>query len=219
VGNIHEGAVHMTKQDNAEEVRNLLNRPKAGRPKKGSESPAVIGEKVLKAGLALNTSEAVVAAAGYAKGDPHFRDLQLLSMLRQGVSKHQACEILGFGPMQANRVLAKFKNNAKFRQKAEDMLNMSIDAYRKTAQSLLPEISALDVQTVREYQRDPSKLIERPKALANLRVAAGATLPDGAQVTQTISVTQIENLQSIFGTALLPGCDPVVDAEIVKDSK
>jgi hypothetical protein len=206
----------MTKQDDAEEVKNLLNRPKAGRPKKGSESPAVIGEKVLKAGLALNTSAAVVAAAGFAKGDPHFRDLQLLSMLRQGVSKHQACEVLGFGPMQATRVLTKFKNNAGFRQKAEDMLNMSIDAYRKTAQSLLPEISALDVATVREYQRDPSKLIERPKALANLRVAAGATLPDGAQVTQTISVNQIENLQNIFQGSLMSGGGPVVDAEVIQ---
>lgn len=198
----------------SEEIKNLLNKPKAGRPKRGSESPAVIGEKVLKAGLAMNTSEAVVAAAGFAKSDPHFRDLQLLSMLRQGVSKHQACEVLGFGPMQATRVLKKFRNNAKFKEKAENMLNMAVDAYRKTAQSLLPEISELDVKTVREYQRDPSKLLERPKALANLRVAAGATLPDGANVTQVINVAQIERLQNIFQGALGPGGD-VLDAEVV----
>lgn len=205
---------------NKDEIQNLLDRPKSGRPKKGSESPAVIGEKVLKAGLAMNTAEAVVAAAGYAKDDPHFKDLQLLSMLRQGVSKHQACEILNFGPMQATRVLRKFQKNPAFKQKAENMLNMSVDAYRKTAQSLLPEVAELDIQTIRQYQANPEKLIERPKALANLRVAAGATLPEGANVTQTISINQIANLQSIFQQSLNSGsAGDVVDAEVLQSEE
>lgn len=120
--------------------------------------------------------------------------------------------------MQATRVLQKFRKNAAFRQKAENMLNMSVDAYRKTAQSLLPEVAELDIQTIRQYQQDPTKLIERPKALANLRVAAGATLPDGANITQVINVAQIERLQNVFQSSMLPGSsEPVVDAEIEEE--
>jgi hypothetical protein len=45
-------------------------------------------------------------------------------------------------------------------------------------------------------------------------VAAGATLPDGANVTQVINVAQIERLQNIFQGALGPGATPI-DAEVV----
>ena len=103
--------------------------------------------------------------------------------------------------MQATRVLQKFRKNAAFRQKAENMLNMSVDAYRKTAQSLLPEVAELDIQTIRQYQQDPTKLIERPKALANLRVAAGATLPDGANITQVINVARSSACRTYFRAA------------------
>lgn len=216
---IDEGVAKMTKQDDAEEVKNLLNRPKAGRPKKGSESPAVIGEKVIREQLALTTSGAVVTEAGFKVDDPHYKDLQMVSLIRQGIAPTRAAELVGYGKMQGTRVVRKLKKNAAFKAKVDNMILQSVENYKKSTQSLLPEISELDIETIRQYKADPTLLVQRPKAIANLRAVAGAVLPDGANITQVISVNQIESLQNIFQGSLMSGGGPVVDAEIVKDSK
>jgi hypothetical protein len=127
----------------------------------------------------------------------------------------RAAELVGYGKMQGTRVVKKLKKNAAFRAKVDNMILQSVDNYKKSTQSLLPEISELDVETIRQYKADPTLLVQRPKAIQNLRQVAGAVLPDGANITQVISVSQIETLQNIFQQTLLPGGDVVVDAEVV----
>lgn len=175
-----------------------------------------------QAKMGVESAALALQEHGLASDDPDFKDVQIYVMHKcLGFSRAGAARALGFDQSKGTRVYDKLRHTPEFRHKCEGVLAGIRAGYQDVVAARLPDIVALDTMTLQQYKDNPDLLISKPQALKHLRQVANVQAPDGVVINpQGISIQHLESLQFLFQGALTPdNNDPVVDAEIVKDSK
>jgi hypothetical protein len=148
--------------------------------------------------IVQQTSGALMLDAGYTAQEVEFQDLQLISMVDMGAKQTTAAKVLGIKPMQASRIMKKLRTNARFRQKVEALRERLRQNYINHTVATLPVLAEIEQKALSEYKSDPKLAIEKPKLLRDLRTVAGAQLPDGVTVQNTINNVVIDSLQALI---------------------
>jgi hypothetical protein len=148
--------------------------------------------------IVKETSGALMQDAGYTAAEVEFQDLQLISMSDMGIKPTTAGRVLGIKPMQVSRTMKKLRTNARFRQKVEALRERLKQNYINHTVATLPVLAEIEQKALNEYKSDPKLAIEKPKLLRDLRTVAGAQLPDGAVVQNTVNTVVIEQLQALI---------------------
>lgn len=117
--------------------------------------------------LAVEVVENVVAAKKGSKQDKFF--LYWLF----GLTQKNCAKLVGYSETHASRLVKKFREDAKTRQRVEQIADLMPDTYRTVCKLRLPWISEIEGKGLGEYDRDPRLAVTNPQLLKQVKTGAG----------------------------------------------